>query len=409
MVRRILVSAMILVISATAGCIRGSGGGTPGPPAGSTRSASAPGPKPPAWRVADSVPLKSVSGLHSVVAVDDTHAWAVGGEGYNPARRDSQSAPVIERWDGRAWSRVTLPNRRLKGSGLLAAADSPTNVWVVGGYGESQGDNMYWILRFDGTAWREEKFPLRPSNSLTSINGLAVAGGRAWLVGTQGSKVVLLEWAGGTWRAHRAPAECERGGASFDGMPNFCVVSSVVAFAPDDVWAGGNGAWSGFLGPVLFHWNGSAWRAVTVGANRKQYTLSAIGGRSSAELWAVGNLFNSGTPFVVRRDGDTWRMTFGGLPEGRLPAVAIGADGRPWVISNSIAPDAMLMRYTDADTWSGELAPRPVNAYGVTLNDITGVPASSRMFAVGQVNGSTPGEGLEAVILEYAPVDGVLS
>jgi hypothetical protein len=102
-------------------------------------------------------------------------------------------------------------------------------------------------------------------------------------------------------------------------------------------------------------------------------------------------------------------MTFGGLPEGLLPAVATDADGRPWVISNSIAPDAMLMRFTDAGAWSGELAPRPVNAYGMTLHDITGVPGSRRMFAVGQVNGSTPGEGLEAVILEYAPADGVLS
>lgn len=229
------------------------------------------------------------------------------------------------------------------------------------------------------------------------------------MVGYQGMETVIQEWDGRAWRAHKPPPQCEHGGTSFGGMPNFCHLDSVVAFAPDDVWAAGNGGWFRFQGPALFHWDGTAWRTVDVGVNQQQYVLNAVGGRSPGELWAVGNLFSSGTPFVVRRDGETWRVV-GGLPDGLLPAVAVGGPaGQPWVISNTSAPDATLLAYDSIVGWAGEPAPAPPDASGMSLNDITAVPGSGQMFAVGYANVGGATGLFHAVILEYSTADSPLS
>lgn len=409
--RRGAAIALVVAVLATAACTVKGKGPTAGPTPSVTGSSVGPSPRPMAWRVAESVRLTPTSVLNSVVAVDATHAWAVGGEQGQPYR---PGVPVVERWDGHKWSRETLPDRLPPGFLQLVAADSPTNVWAVGVYSTSQ-DNIYWMLHFDGTAWRQVPFPLskRSDNApvtggITEITGLAVVGGHAWLVGHQGIKVVIQEWDGRAWRAHKPPAQCEQGGTSFGGMPNFCNLSSIVAFAPNDVWAGGNGAWFRFQGPALFHWDGTAWRTVDVGVNQQQYVVNEVGGRSSGELWAVGNLFNSGTPFVARRDGGIWRVV-DGLPEGLLPAVAVGPAGQPWVISNTPAPDAALMTYDNSGKWAGGPAPSPPDASGMTLNDITAVPGSDQMFAVGYASVAGGTGLLQAVILEYSTVDSPLS
>lgn len=394
---------VVMMVLATAGCGIGTRGQRSGPPPSVVGPSAGPRIQAPGWRVVEAVPLAPTSILKSVVAIDATHAWAVGGERYSPEQSDSSGVPVIERWDGRTWSRETLPDQLPPGFLDMVAADSPTNVWALGARGTSQGDNIHWLLHYDGTAWRQVPFPIPQSSSLTTIGGLAVVGGRTWLVGNQGSKVIIREWDGETWRTHQPPVECEQGGASFGGMPNFCNFSSVKAFAPDDVWVGGNGSWAGFQGPALFHWDGASWQVVDVGANRQLYAISAVDGRSSRELWAVGNLFNSGTPYTIKRDGERWRA-IGGLPEGLLPAMAVDSTGQPWVISNYPSPDAKLMRYTEGGEWAGAPAPRPRGTIGITLDAITAVPGTDTMFAVGSV--TPPGETVrpQAVILEYSTV-----
>ena len=101
------------------------------------------------------------------------------------------------------------------------------------------------------------------------------------------------------------------------------------AWAADDVWAAGNGAWSGFLGPLLFHWDGATWQAVQVGVNQQGLALQAIDGRSATDLWAVGDtLAQGGGTLAVRGDGTTWNVVTG-LPNKFLPGVAVDTGGNP--------------------------------------------------------------------------------
>ncbi|MET7806550.1 hypothetical protein [Micromonospora chersina] len=397
---------MVAAVLLASGCT-GERAGTSTPPAPSGPAATAAGGSPeavgtsapaPAWRLATLPELAGpTSVLWDVVAVDATHAWAVGSEAYSPDQPNDTGTPLILQWDGTRWARASLPAITWHGRFDLVAADSPSNVWAVGSTAAAgPEDQVAHALHYDGTAWREVPLPRRDSRSYALITGLTVAGGHTWVVGNQLREVIIEEWDGRSWRSHRSPAECRTGGTSIGGMPNFCTFTAVKAFRSDDVWAAGNGAWTGFKGPLLFHWNGSGWRTVPVGISGQESSFTALAGRSSGELWAVGNgglaVRGGGGSFEILRDA----------PGGALPDVATDPAGVPWLIDNSPAPSAALATFSTG-AWVGTPAPQPPGAVGMSLHGITGTPGSPLMLAVGAVDLPTNPRYLRAVILEYVP------
>jgi hypothetical protein len=310
---------------------------------------------------------------------------------------------MVLQWNGSQWSRTQLPPLPWKGSLRLVAAGSATDVWVVGGpMSHDINDNVTVVLRYDGNSWREVPFPAGATPSIMSITDLSVVDGHAWLVGHRNTEAVFLEWTGQTWQEHKPPTECVQGGTSFGGMPNFCDVNAIKAFAPNDVWAAGNGAWNGFLGPLLYRWDGSAWRVVQVGVNQKNLTLQAIDGRSSADMWAVGDgIMQGGETLAVHGNGTTWQVV-GGPQAKSLPGVAVGTDGNPWLIENTTAPSAALSMYRSG-AWAPTPAPTPPSTVGMTLHAITAVPGTTRILAVGAADLNTTPRLLQATLLEYGP------
>ncbi len=409
---RRLVAASAALVIITVGCSPKPADSAPGETPSSTSSSSAsrssstspPPPPPPTWDLAALPTTKPTSVLRDVAAADATHAWAVGTDAYSPTEQYTTGVPILLEWNGTRWSPAQLPAIAWKGGFRLVAADSPTDVWVIGGpMSPSPNENVTHVLHYDGTAWREVPFPAGNTSSPLSITDLSVADGRAWLVGYRGSETVpaILEWTGQTWQEHEPPSECVRGGKSFEGMPNFCNMNGIKAFAADDVWAAGNGAWSGFLGPLLFHWDGTAWQAVKLGVDQQKAALQAIDGSSPADIWAVGdNLAQGGGTIAVHGDGTTWQVV-DGLPEKFLPGVAVGKAGNPWLIENTTDPSAALSTYS-AGTWADTPAPTPPDTVGMTLNAITAVPGTERILAVGAADLPTDPRLLQAVLLEYA-------
>lgn len=352
----------------------------------------------PAWRLATLPELAGpTSVLWDVVSVDATHAWAVGSEAYSPEQPNDTGTPLILQWDGTRWARAALPAIAWHGRFDLVAADSPSNVWAVGSTAAAvPEDQVTHVLHYDGTAWRQVPFPRGNSKSYALITGLTVVGGHAWVVGNHQSEVIIEQWDGRSWRSHQSPAECRTGGTSFGGMPNFCTFTAIKAFRSDDVWAAGNGAWKGFKGPLLFHWNGSGWRTVQVGINEQASSFEALAGRSSGELWAVGD-----GGLAVRGGGGSFEM-LRDAPGGALPDVATDPAGLPWLIENSPAPSAALAAYSTG-AWVGMPAPQPPDAVGMRLHGIAGTPGSPLMFAVGAADLPTTPRYLKAVVLEYVP------
>lgn len=408
---RPLVAALVLLV-VMAGCspkpgvpALGSGSaqtqGSSQPPSSTSSSSTSPA-VPPTWQLAELPATEPTSGLSDVAAVDATHAWAVGSEAYSPAEQYTTGAPIVLQWDGSRWSPAELPVLTWKGSFRLVAAGSPTDVWVLGGpMSHSIDDIVTIVLHYDGKTWSEVPFPAGATPSRLSITDMSVVDGHVWLVGHRGTPAVIMEWTGQAWQEHQPPTECVRGGTSFDGMPNFCNVTGVKAFAADDVWAAGNGAWTGFLGPLLYHWDGSTWKTVQVGVNQQKLALQAIDGRSATDIWAVGDtLVQGGGTLAVRGDGTTWDVVTG-LPNKFLPGVAVDTDGNPWLIGNSPAPDSSLNTYLPPGQWDETPAPRPPDTVGMRLNAITAIPGTERVVAVGAADLPTEPKRLQAVILEY--------
>ena len=366
-------------------------------------STSKPPPPPPEWRLATLPATTPTSVLRDVAAADATHAWAVGSDAYSPDDQYNTGVPVVLSWDGTRWSPAQLPAVSWKGSFRLVAAGSATDVWVLGGpMSHDIDDNVTYVLRYDGTTWREVPFPEGATPSPLSITDMSVADGHAWLVGYRGSETtpVVLEWTGQDWQEHQPPAECVRGGKSFEGMPNLCNMTAVKAFAADDVWAAGNGAWTGFLGPLLFHWDGATWQAVQVGVNQQKLALNAIDGSSATDIWAVGDtLAQGGGTLAVHGDGTTWQVV-DGLPAKALPGVAVDKAGNPWVVENTREPTATLSTFASGQ-WADTPAPTPPDTVGMTLNAITAIPGTTRLLAVGAADLPTTPRLLQAVLLDY--------
>ncbi|NGM15962.1 hypothetical protein ENC19_26675 [Verrucosispora sp. CWR15] len=394
--RKIVVTtAAVLLVS---GCTGGSAGTSTSAPSDGPPGAVAADAPEPGWRLATLPELAGpTSVLWDVVSVDARHAWAVGSEAYSPDQPNDTGTPLVLRWDGTNWTRAAVPAISWHGRLDLVAADSPSNVWAVGSTAAATPEEQVThVLHYDGSAWREVPFARGDGESQALITGLTVLGEQTWLVGNDGSNVIIKQWDGRSWRSHQPPAECRTGGTSFGGMPNFCTVTAIKAIGPDDVWAAGNGAWQGFKGPLLFHWNGSGWRTVQVGVNNDESSFRALAGRSSSELWAVGD-----GGLAVRGGGGSFEL-LRYAPGGALPDVVTDHAGQPWLIDNSPTPSASLVTYRTGG-WAGVAAPQPPDAVGLSLHGIAGTPGSPLMFAVGAADLPTTPRYLRGVVLEYVP------
>ncbi|SFR03792.1 hypothetical protein SAMN04488564_102390 [Lentzea waywayandensis] len=350
----------------------------------------------PTWRLVPIPQNKATSNLWDVAAVDTRNAWAVGLEGYHPDQQYTTGDPMMLRWNGIRWSRTSLPVVRGRVSFERVAASSAKDVWVKGSLRASDiTDNVSLVWRYDGRTWTEVPYPPGATPSTLTIRDLSVVDGHAWLVGYRGNTPVFHEWAAGSWREHQPPTECVNGG----GFVNFCQINAVKAFAPDDVWAAGNGMWNGYMGPLLFHWDGTAWRVVEIGLNQQQVSLQSLDGLSSKDIWAAGDSDTGGGNVVVRGDGTTWQVV-GGLNTQRTPGLAVGANGAPWVIGGY--PQATFNTHGTGG-WTATPAPVPAGAWSAAYNSIAAVPGTNRMIAVGYAD--LPGTNpllLQAVIADYA-------
>ena len=104
-------------------------------------------------------------------------AWAVGGHVVGPV-----SSPFIQRWDGKVWAeqKLQVPPGPIGISSFYAVkAFSPSDVWAVGSW---MGD-LPLVEHFDGHAWSLVTVPDfgGSENILTGIDGTSSTD--LWLVG----------------------------------------------------------------------------------------------------------------------------------------------------------------------------------------------------------------------------------
>jgi hypothetical protein len=127
-------------------------------------------------------------------------AWAVG---------YTTGEPLAERWNGKAWTRVSSPDPVPVSSSKLTwnilqgvAATSAGNAWAVGYDEVALQGSKTMILHWNGKAWKQVASPNPFCATCDSLYGVAAASARsAWAVGTVnvGGEVVILHWNGTRW------------------------------------------------------------------------------------------------------------------------------------------------------------------------------------------------------------------
>ena len=260
-----------------------------------------------AWSVSPGFPAAlSPFGGASAAGVADIgpdDAYAIG---------DSAATAVgsLARWNGTAWSPVSLPLPPGADSNTTLnaiSATGPGDVWIVGTFLDSAThQNETFSEHFNGTAW--SVLPMPPVNSpninaFFQFNGIKANGpDDVWAVGDSGvidvpdSQRTLIEHFDGTsWSIVPSPSP-----GSVD------VLSGVTTSnASNDVWAVGADTPAGTLvrQTLTLNWNGTAWKVVASPSPGSTDGVGAVATSPGAAIvWAVGESGPPGSfnPLVLR-------------------------------------------------------------------------------------------------------------
>jgi hypothetical protein len=256
--------------------------------------------------------------------------WAVGVAGGNP---------LIEHWDGQAWTYERQLD--IDGSYSAVLALSPTDAWALGQFYFSP---QTLIQHWDGSSWTSVGAP-GPGTKVNEFEAVtAVASDDIWAVGHSENpgdlSYLFFHWDGVAWTAFPPGFESDGG-----------YLTGVSAIASDDVWAVGRKSTGvGYnTNPVGFHWDGMAWTEVPVelpspGLN----VFNAVVAVSPSAAWAVGSV--SAGALIERWDGQTWTISSGSPQLDSLRGVAGASSTDVWAVGLS-APDEAGAEHWDGTTW----------------------------------------------------------
>jgi len=115
--------------------------------------------------------------LFGVTAAGPDNVWAVG------QRNDpSSDTPLVEHWDGHAWTVVDTASTRATGL-LQGVAVRGHEVWAVGQTDDATHQARPLVLHLDHGSWTAQ-LPAGVGSGFSNVSGVTVAGHTVWLVGS---------------------------------------------------------------------------------------------------------------------------------------------------------------------------------------------------------------------------------
>lgn len=291
-------------------------------------------------------PPSSTNQLKKVIAISSNDVWTVGGHG--------QSYTL--HWNGSSWTQVPLPAINNRGFTNVTnfvediAAVSSNDIWMVGAMDALNGGTWTLTLHWDGMEWTQVPSPNVPmpggsaySQGLDSV--VALAPNNVWAVGYYriGSvpHTLILHWDGTQWSIVPSP----------DGPTGNGWLHGIAAAGPNDIWAVGEYDKADFNSPgkaLALHWNGANWSA-SVPPNPSPFginPLKSVVGRGPNDFYAVGE-FQTGSQglntFAVHWDGTSWTQVSSENPPGtgtgwnQLHDVARDRNGGLWTVGKKQA------------------------------------------------------------------------
>lgn len=239
------------------------------------------------WR---SVPAKQVgkpdSQLFAVTAISPRNIWAVG----QADTGNFRFRPLIEHWNGRAWSVVAAPSPKLSGSGFgltAVSAVSATDIWAVGSDVTATGARPL-AEHWNGRHWSLVNMPAPTSARISGVSMLSARNG--WAVGNRllgsANRAFVEHWNGKRWAPASSPEVISAN------------LSSVKALTPSLAWAVGYAPAKTGLRTLVERWNGHSWSVVNSPNRGSSSELLGLGGNQQ-RMWAVGT--TGKTTLTIRR------------------------------------------------------------------------------------------------------------
>jgi hypothetical protein len=340
--------------------------------------------------------------LSGISAISDTDVWAVGT--YSSSGGNNIAFTLAEHWNGSSWSIVPTPNVGSGGSRLEGVyALSKSEVWAVGesnASGTASSDDTL-IEFYNGSSWSVVPSP-NPGNDgdfLTAVTALSAK--NAWAVGWFDNPLsgelapLILHWNGSAWSL------ATRGVPS--GGP---ILEAVTAVSANDVWAVGDEGGFNFE----MNWNGSSW-ANFYSASFKtagQETLHGVSAVSESNIWAVGSYaptkFAELQTLIVQWNGTQWtKVTSPDLDKyfNELYGVAVVNGSDIWAVGLAYTKNGLnfhtLIEHWNGSSWSIIKSPNVMS-----FNELDGISRSgpTSLWAAGTYDSTVKGNpGLRTLTL----------
>ncbi len=344
------------------------------------------------WTVVTAPPTGENAALTAVASTSDTSAWAVGHSNTRPNYLGA--IPVIDHWNGTAWSQVTAPSTGYSTNTLTAvSASSTTSAWAVG-WSEPTRYTFYPLaMQWNGTAWSV-------STSFKTALAGQIADGVADISSTDAYAIggglgsapygIVAQWNGTTWNTLTVPVPPNDISTDFD---------AVSADSQDDAWIVGSytatvSSTEGTFGTYTLHWNGSSWSVVSMPANPSglEYQFDAIQAISPTNVWAVGQVLNADTlasegTLIEHWNGTSWSVVPSPSPGSGdyLNGVTASGSGDVWAVG-SYFPSGSSYEQTLTMNWNGtawSTVSSPTASNGSALASVSTTPGASIVQAAG--------------------------
>jgi hypothetical protein len=349
--------------------------------------------------------------LWGVSALADDDVWAVGYS--NSSNSGVINRTLAEHWKGTAWSIVPTPNVGSNGSSLAGvSALTPTDVWAVGNFnlGTQTNNGRTLIEHFDGNAWSVVPSP-NLGNGGDFLTGVAaIAADDVWAVGWFDNQTVgflgpLIEhWNGTAWSVVTAGVPLSSG----------IILESITAISATDIWTVGQQA--GGSATNELHWNGTKWTVMPTAPfpNGGQEMLRGVSAAGTNDVWAVGSyaptVFAELQTLAVHWDGTEWtRVTTPNVDVyfNLLYSVAAVNSHDVWAVGYAYTPDGLdfhtLVEHWDGQQWTISPSPNIPNPYG-RGDMLTGIVRSgaTSLWAVGTFLSTVQGNPGIRTLTEHA-------
>jgi len=341
--------------------------------------------------------------LSGVSAISDTNVWTVGS--YSSSGGNNIASTLAEHWNGVSWSVVPTPNVGSGGSQFQAvSAFSSTDVWAVGesNASGSASDDLTLIENYNGVAWSVVSSP-DPSNEgdfLTAVT--TIASNNAWAVGwydntaTDELAPLILHWDGSTWAMQTT------------GVPTGgdIVLQAITAISADDIWAVGN---SGGETNFEMNWNGTAWSETFASfPTGGQESLHGVAAVSASDAWAVGSYAPTVTAelqtLILQWNGKEWNQVTSPNVDAyfnELYGVAVVSSSDIWAVGLAYTTNGLtfhtLIEHWNVKHWSIVSSPNVMSG-----DELDGVVKSgtTTLWAVGTYDQTVKGNpGLRTLTL----------